>query len=42
MSNTEPTTMDHYDNVTLARTILTQCETLFVAIEDKAKTDDSG
>ena len=42
MSNQKPTTMDHYDNVTLARALLTKCETLFVAIGDTAKANDSG
>jgi len=42
MNNPKPTTMDHYDNVTLASTMLTKCETLFVAIGDTAKANDSG
>ncbi len=42
MNNPKPTTMDHHDNVTLARTILTECETFFVAIGDTAKANDSG
>ena len=42
MSNQKPTTMDHYDNVTLTRALLNKCETLFVAIGDTAKANDSG
>jgi len=42
MSNTKPTAMEHYDNVSLASLMLNKCQTLFVAIGDKAKTDDSG